>query len=211
MKYLSRVRAFCRHSVSALFAGWPFEYVIIRSWKRERCVQGCTELSPDGRWHTVSGRTYIDVSVCRVAAVYTETLTLCYQTTRCHVPQDRSVGLQTLGFAAASDRHTIVTSSVLVLKMRVKCCSDGILCGNGQQKLMGTCGCVWRMSNWMNKLIGGWGKGGGEEKQLGSDGCSGYQQRVHRGGEATLSPTTYGISFLVQLWEFVDVQSCGRQ
>ena len=37
----------------------------------------------------------------------------------------------------------------------------------------------------MNKLVGGWGKGGEDKKQFGSYGCSGYQQRVHHGGVAT--------------------------
>lgn len=42
------------------------------------------------------------------------------------------------------------------------------------------------MSNWINKLTGGWRKAEGEDKkQFGSYGCSGYQQRVHRGGVAT--------------------------
>lgn len=38
----------------------------------------------------------------------------------------------------------------------------------------------------MNRLIGGWGKGEGEdEKHFVSYGFNGYQQRVHRGGVAT--------------------------
>ena len=70
-------------------------------------------------------------SVFRLEAVSSETLTLCYQTTRCHVPQDRSVGtrsrpdsstgltigLPTVGFAAASDRHRNMTLSIVVLKI----------------------------------------------------------------------------------------------